>query len=202
MIGERKSNLTQTTTKEKVEDWETELALAKENGMMFQIGDTVIHPGYGAGTVVKIEKLQFLCSDKPYYSIVLSDGSKTCVWVAVTDAGKKGIRRPTRKSQLGRIWRTLRAEPETLPSDHDERYELLQERLRGGDIFRTAEVVRDMFWQDNRSRRLTIKGKQLYDRGLTFLTSEVAVVQGCDSAAAEAMISDILGASLAAKPAV
>jgi CarD family transcriptional regulator len=170
--------------------------------MMFQIGDTVIHPGYGAGTVVDIEKLQCLGSDKPYYSIELSDASKTRMWVPVKDAGKKGMRRPTLKSQLGRIWRTLRAEPVTLPTDHNERYESLQDKLRGGDIFRTAEVVRDMFWKDQRSRKLTIKGKQLYDRGLTFLSSEVAVVQGCDSAAAEAMISDMLGASLAARPVV
>ena len=169
---------------------------------MFQIGDTVVHPGYGAGTVVKIEKLQCLGSDKPYYSIELSDASKTRMWVPVKDAAEKGMRHSTLKSQLGRIWRTLRAEPETLPPDHNERYESLQEKPRGGDIFRIAEVVRDMFWKDQRSRKLTIKGKQLYDRGLTFLTSEVAVVQGCDSAAAEAMISDMLGASLAARPAV
>jgi len=167
---------------------------------MFQIGDTVIHPGYGAGTVVEIERLQCLGSDKLYYSIELSDGSKTRVWVAVGDAGNRGIRYPTRKSQLGRIWRTLRAEPETLPPDHNERYESLQEKLHGGDIFRTAEVVRDMFWKDHCSRGLTIIGKGLYDRGLTFLVSEVAVVQGCDATAAEAMISDILGASLAARP--
>lgn len=118
---------------------------------MFHIGDTVIHPGYGAGTVVDIEKLQCLGSDKPYYSIELSDGSKTRVWVAVGDAGKRGVRYPTRRSQLGQIWRTLRAEPETLPPEHNDRYESLQEKLRGGDILRIAEVVRDMFWRDHRS---------------------------------------------------
>jgi len=104
--------------------------------------------------------------------------------------------------KLGRIWRVLRAEPVTLPTDHNERYESLQDKLRGGDIFRVAEVVRDMFWKDHRSRKLTIQGKQLYDRGLTFLTSEVAAVQGCDLGAAKAEISNILGTSLAAEPVV
>ena len=170
--------------------------------MMFQVGDVVIHPGYGAGTVVEIEKLQFLGSDKPYYSIELSDGSKTRVWVAVRDAGKKGVRYPTLKSQLDRIWSVLRAGPETLSSDHKERYELLREKLRGGDVFRIAEVVRDMFWKDQRSRNWTIEGKRLYEKGLVFLASEVAAVQGCDSAAAEAIVLDILEASLAAKPVV
>ena len=169
---------------------------------MFQIGDVVIHPGYGAGTVRHIEEKQFLGSNTPYYSIELLDGFKTRLWIAVKDADKKGLRHPTPRSQLGRIWRVLRAGPETLSPDHKERNESLQEKLRGGDIFRIAEVVRDMFWKDHHSRKLTIMGKRLYDRGLTFLTSEVAVVQGCDFAAAQAMISDMLGARLTAEPAV
>jgi CarD family transcriptional regulator len=170
--------------------------------MTFQIGDTVIHPSYGAGTVVGIGKLQCLGSGKPYYSIELSDGSKTRVWVPVRDAGKRGVRHPTPVSQLGQVWHVLRAGPEAMSPDHDKRNESLQEKLRGGDVFRVAEAVRDMFWENHRSRRPTITDKELYDRGLALLTSEVAVVQGCDLAAAEAMISDTLVASLAAKPAV
>jgi CarD family transcriptional regulator len=170
--------------------------------MMFQIGDTVIHPGYGAGTVVDIGKLHCLGSGKPYYSIELADGSKTRVWVPVGDAGKRGVRHPTPVSQLGQIWHVLGAGPEAMSPDHDERNERLQEKLRGGEAFRVAEVVRDMFWEHHRSRRQTIVDKELYDRGLALLTSEVAVVQGCDLASAEDAISDVLAASVAAQPAV
>ena len=169
---------------------------------MFQVGDTVIHPHRGAGKIVGIEKLQCLGSDKLYYSIELSDGLKTRVWVPVGNARKTGLRQLMLKSQLGQIWRVLRSRPETLSPDHKKRYESLQEKLRGGDIFRIAEVVRDIFWDDHRSHRLTVVGKKLYNRGLMLLTSEVAAVQGCDSEAAEAMISDVLGASLAAEPVV
>ena len=112
------------------------------------------------------------------------------------------MRHPTPESQLGQIWRALRAEPETLSPDHNERYISLQEKLRGGDILKVAKVVRDMFWKDHRSRRLTIQGKRLYERGLMLLTSEVAVMQGCDLAGAEVNMSSILEASLAARPAV
>jgi CarD family transcriptional regulator len=177
-------------------------ACGKESKMMFQVGDMVIHPGYGAGLVTKIEKLTCLGSNKLYYLIELSDELKTNVWVPVKDAEAKGVRHPTPKSQLGRIWRILRAVPETLATDHKERYGLLQEKLRGGDIFRIAEVVRDMYWKDHRVRRLTMAGKELYDRGLMLLTSEVAVVQGCDFLAAQVMIADILGVSLAATPTI
>jgi CarD family transcriptional regulator len=169
---------------------------------MFQVGDVVIHPGYGAGLVAKIEHLASLGSNKLYYLIELSDESKTSVWVPVRDAEAKGVRHPTPKSQLGRIWRILRAVPETLSTDHKERYELLQEKLDGGDIFRIAEAVRDLYWKDHRVRRLTMAGRDLYDRGLMLLTSEVAVVQGCDFSAAQVGIADMLGVSLAATPTI
>jgi len=78
----------------------------------------------------------------------------------------------------------------------------LQEKLRGGDVFQVAKVVRDMFWKDHHSRRLTIQGKRLYERGLVFLRREVAVMQGCDLAVAEAKISNMLRASLVSRPAV
>jgi CarD family transcriptional regulator len=169
---------------------------------MFQVGDTVIYPGYGAGRVVKIGKLQCLGSDKLYYSIELADDSKTNVWIPVQDAEAKGVRHPTPKAQLGQIWRVLRAGPETLSTDHKERYGSLQEKLGGGDVFRIAEVVRDMYWKDHCVRRLTITGKELYDRGLALLTSEVAVMQECEFTAAKAAIAGILGASLAAEPAL
>jgi RNA polymerase-interacting CarD/CdnL/TRCF family regulator len=169
---------------------------------MFQVGDAVIHPHRGAGMVVNIEKLQCLGSDKWYYSITLVDGSGTQVWVPVNEAERDGVRQPISKSQLGRVWRILRAEAEPLPVDHKERHQLLQEKI-SSDVFGVvAEAVRDMFWKDHRVRSLTIEGKRLYERGMMLLASEIAVVQGCDFTAAGAMISDILGASLAAKPAV
>ena len=164
---------------------------------MFQIGDTVIYPGYGVGIVRGIEKLLCLGSDKLYYMIELSDESKTRLWVSIGGAGQKGVRHLTPMSQLGSIWCVLRASPETLSPDHDERNESLQGKLRGGDVLRVAEVVRDMFWENHRAHRLTILGKEVYDKGLMLLTSEVAAVRGCDLAAARAEISDVLGRSLA-----
>jgi CarD family transcriptional regulator len=167
----------------------------------FQIGDRIIHPGHGAGTVVKIEKLTSLGSGKLYYSVELLGESKTHVWIPIRDAEANGVRHPIPRSQLGRIWGVLQSDPETLSSDHKERYELLQEKLGSGDVLRIVEAVRDMFWKDNRIRRLTIQGRRLYERGLLLLTSEVAAAQGCDFADAKAMIADSLSESLAARPA-
>jgi len=168
---------------------------------MFQVGDVVIHPHRGAGKVVDIEKLQCLGSEKWYYSITLMDGSGTKVWFPVQDAESEGVRHPIPKSQLDRVWRILGAEPELLPTDHNERHQLLEKKIHS-DIFDVvAAAVRDMYWKDHCGSRLTIVGRRLFERGMALLASEIAVVQDSDFAAAEAKISGILGASLAAKPA-
>jgi CarD family transcriptional regulator len=166
---------------------------------MFQIGDRIIHPSLGAGRVVKIEKLPCLGSNKLYYSIELLAEPKTRVWIPVKSAEEKGVRYPTPKSELGRIWHVLQSEPETLSADHKKRHEFLQQKLRGGDILQIVEVVRDLFWKDHRSRRLTLEGRRLYERGLLLLTGEVAAVKGCDFSTARATIVESLDASLAAR---
>jgi CarD family transcriptional regulator len=165
---------------------------------MFNIGDQVIYPGYGAGIVDGVKKLSSLGGSKLYYSIDLSDETKTRIWVPVVDAVKRGVRYLTPLSQLDQIWRVLRSDPAALSPDHDTRHALLKEKLRGGDVLQVAEVVRDMFWEDHRSTKLTALGQGFYDRGLMLLTSEIAAVQGCGFATAKTEISDILGTSLAA----
>jgi RNA polymerase-interacting CarD/CdnL/TRCF family regulator len=164
---------------------------------MFQVGDAVIYPGYGAGTVIDIEELSCLGSDKQYYSIQLLDGSKTRVWVAVQDAKKKGIRRPIAKSKVDQIWRCLRTEPESLPSDHNERYALVREKLENGNVLHIAEALRDLSWKDLQVRSLTSEGKRLYDKGIKLLATEIATVQGDAPEAVEAKISRILSDSMA-----
>ena len=135
---------------------------------MFQVGEMVVHPGYGAGKVVDVEKLSCLGSDKQYYSIKLLDGSETQVW-----------------------------KPGTLPTDHQQRYGVVRERLEDGDILQIAVALRDLSWKDHSVSSLTSEGKRLYDKGMKLLTSEVALVQGDDRDTVESEIERILNENMA-----
>jgi CarD family transcriptional regulator len=159
---------------------------------MFQIGDVVVHPGYGAGKVVDIEKLSCLGSGRRYYSIKLMAESETQVWVPVQEAEERGVRRPIPRSQLKEIWRALRAEPEPLPSDHQKRYGIVRGRVEKGDSLQIAAALRDLSWKDHHVRSLTIEGKRLYDKAMKFLATEVALVQGSDRETVEMEIVRIL----------
>jgi RNA polymerase-interacting CarD/CdnL/TRCF family regulator len=166
---------------------------------MFQVGDRCVHPDYGAGIVTEVKELGFLGNErKQYYSIELLSKPGTTVMVAVKNEEKVGLRSPIARATLRRVWSILRASPRTLPSDHNERYALLTEKLLDRDILEIAKVLRDLAWRKEDRRNLTSRGKRLYEKSLELLASEVAGAQGSEFDTAETQIVDRLDASIAA----
>jgi RNA polymerase-interacting CarD/CdnL/TRCF family regulator len=163
----------------------------------FKVRDVVVHPNYGTGVISEIKERHSLGQGKRYYSIDLLGEPGTTVMVPVGKEESVGLRRPIPKNRLSRLWRILRAEPDALPTDHKERYALIQEKFQDGDFFRIAEAVRDLAWRREEKSRLTIVGKRLYETGLGFLASELAAVQGSDVDAAKTQIAERLEASVA-----
>jgi CarD family transcriptional regulator len=163
---------------------------------VFQIGDKVFHPIHGAGTVVEVKERRSLGNARRYYSIALLSQPKTVLMVPVKAAQEIGLRPPLQQSDLDRVWGILKDDPEILPTDHEQRYELLKDRLREGDTLHIAAALRDMAWREETERRLTKQGKQLYEESLTLLAGEVALIQNSDLAAAEAQIVDTLRKSV------
>jgi RNA polymerase-interacting CarD/CdnL/TRCF family regulator len=165
---------------------------------VFQEGDTVVHPDYGAGIVTEIRALKFLGNEeKRYYSIKLLGEPKTVVMVPVKNEAKVGLRPPVRPSRLSRIWRVLRSDPNKLPSNYKKRQQMLQERLHNASAVEVARVLRDLAWREERKRGLTVRGKRLYRKGMKFLAGEVAGAQGTEYSAAKSQILDVLHASMA-----
>jgi RNA polymerase-interacting CarD/CdnL/TRCF family regulator len=163
----------------------------------FQVKEAVVHPNYGTGVITEIKERHIFGQGKRYYSIDLLGEPGTTVMVPVGKEESFGLRRPVPKDRLSRLWRILRSEPDALPSDHKERYAVIQEKLQEGDFFQIAKAVRDLAWRREEKRRLTTVGRRLYETGLGLLSSELAAVQGSDVNTAEAEIAERLEASVA-----
>jgi CarD family transcriptional regulator len=169
---------------------------------VFDVGDKVFHPVHGAGRVVDVKERRSLGNARNYYSIELLSQPKTLLMVPVKGAQDIGLRASTPRSELYQVWSVLRANPETLPADHEQRYELLRDRLRGGDVLQIAAVLRDIVWREEQERRLTKQGKELYDESMMLLAGEIAITQDSELSAAEAQIMDTLKESAAPGPVV
>jgi CarD family transcriptional regulator len=159
---------------------------------VFEVGDKVFHPVHGAGFVIEVKERRSLGNPKRYYSVKLLSQPKTLLMVPVKGAQEIGLRPSITRSQLGQVWSVLRAEPDDLPTDNEQRYEVLRDRLRGGNVLQIAAALRDMAWREGQGCRLTKQGKQLYDESLALLAGEVAIIQDSDLSTAEAQIMDTL----------
>ena len=159
---------------------------------MFKAGDAIVHPVRGAGVVVRIEKRRWRGSNARYYRIKLLGHPGTSLMVPVQVAEKMGLRRAIPQSKLKLVWRVLRDDPNTLPTDHNKRYQVIEERLHAGSVFQVAEAVRDMAWRKQQEGKLTTRGKQMYDEGVKLLAGEVAATQGTALADAETELRERL----------
>jgi CarD family transcriptional regulator len=164
--------------------------------MIFKAGDAIVHPLRGAGVVERVEERHWRGSNDLYYRITLLGQPGTKLMVPTTAAEELGLRHAIPQSKLKKVWRVLRAVPNTLPGDHKERYKLLEGKLHTGDVFQVAEVVRDMAWRQQRKGRLTTVGKRRYKEGIKMLAGEIAAVQGVELNNAEAEIHARLEESL------
>jgi CarD family transcriptional regulator len=164
--------------------------------MAFQVGETVVHPQYGAGVITEIQERHSLGPRKRYYSIELLGDARTTVMVPLDKEESVGLRQPIPKARLSRLWRILCGKPESLPDEHKERYAVIEDKLQEGDVFQIAEAVRDLAWRREERRKLTQVSSRLYETGLGFIASELAGVQGSDVDTAEAQIAERLEASI------
>lgn len=155
---------------------------------MFEAGEAIVHPVRGAGVVESIEERQWHGSRKPHYRIKLLGQPTSSLIIPVTVAETIGMRRAIPPSKLNQVWRVLRADPQTLPTERNERYQLLKDKLHAGDVLKVAEVVKDMAWRQQHRPGLTARGKQIYQEGIMLLAGEIAATRGTALADAEAEI--------------
>jgi CarD family transcriptional regulator len=117
--------------------------------MPFKVGDRVVHPTYGVGSVVRLETKQLgPQAAHVYYEIATS---KSTIWVEV-DAPTAGLRPLTAKSHLVRYRRLLKGRPAPLNRDYHERHVELAARLRQGSFEAKCEIVRDLTAHGRRKR--------------------------------------------------
>jgi RNA polymerase-interacting CarD/CdnL/TRCF family regulator len=127
--------------------------------MSFKAGDSVVHPIYGVGRIVRLEDRSLAEDETRLYYVIVAD--KSTVWVPV-DAGQGiGLRQLTPKRDLDGYRHVLKSDPTPLDKDHKKRRSEIIERLKAGSFRMMCEVVRDM---TARSRR-----KPLYDADTALL---------------------------------
>ena len=112
--------------------------------MQFQIGEQVVHPVYGVGTVKTFAERQFVGEKaRPYYEVA-TGGHATTIWVPFDEQGSTVLRGIASKHMLGECRRLLSSAPIPLHKDRKIRQSEIALRLKGGLLPALCEMVRDL----------------------------------------------------------
>lgn len=158
---------------------------------MFNIGDKVVYPMHGAGVIEAVEEREVLGEKAQYYIMYLPIGDMQ-VMVRLDNVKEVGLREIIKAEDVERVFSTLKGEQTQMPQNWNRRYRANMEKIKSGDIFEVAEVVRDLSIRD-RERGLSTGERKMLDNARQILVSELVLAQGTTAEEVEATIDRLLG---------
>ena len=162
--------------------------------MEYKVGDKVVYPHHGAGTVTKKEKRNVLGQKREYLTIRILHNDMT-VMVPVDSADQAGLRRVITPNDVGQVLTVLSQDETTMPKNWNRRFKHNREKIKTGDIFELAEVVRNLSLRDS-AKGLSTGEKQMFNRAKKILSSELMYAQGLDESEADRFLDNALREAL------
>ena len=144
---------------------------------MFQIGDLVCYPMHGVGVVEAIEERSILGEQTQYYMLRFVLGRMTAM-VPVATAESVGLRALVDEEVCAKVVDYLKSDDVMDESDNwNQRYRDNLDKLRIGDIFSVAEVVKCLIRRD-REKGLSAGERKMYLTARQVLLAELTASSG------------------------
>lgn len=157
---------------------------------MFRKGDTVVHPEHGAAVIEELRERDFLGERKKYFVLHVAYGDLTLM-VPVDSTEAVGLREVVRKKEVKKVLDVLREEESGQAANWSRRFKNNIEKLRSGDIYQVAEVVRNLSIRE-REKGLSAGEKRMVIKARQILVSELIYATSGTEEKAEAMIDKVL----------
>lgn len=157
---------------------------------MLRVGDKVIYPQHGAAVVKGTEEKEVLGEKRKYYILRLTYGDLT-LKVPTDNTELVGIRDVIARDELDKVFKVLKVKECRMPSNWSRRFKTHLEKLRSGDIYQVAEVVRNLARRE-KEKGLSAGEKRMLSRAKQILLSEVVFAADVNEAEAENMLDKVL----------
>jgi CarD family transcriptional regulator len=140
----------------------------------FKVGEKVVYPNHGVGVIEQITTHDLGAVQSSFYLLRLKSTEST-VMVPIANAMDIGLRSPIKTSECDRLLRALSADFSNPPSDWKNRYKDFLEKMKTGDIFHVAEVLKNLTYLAQ-SKPLSFREKRMLERARYLVVSELATV--------------------------
>jgi CarD family transcriptional regulator, regulator of rRNA transcription len=157
---------------------------------LYKVGDKVVYPHHGAGTVVKKEKREVLGQQREYLTIKILHNDMT-VNVPCENAEKVGLRKVIDEKMVEIVVKALTGGGTAMPKNWNRRFKHNRDKMKTGDILELAEVVRNLSLRDH-EKGLSTGEKQMFVKAKKILASELMYAKQMDEEEAAAWLDEVL----------
>jgi CarD family transcriptional regulator len=158
--------------------------------MPFDVGDKVVYPHHGAATVERREFKEAFGEKKEYLVLRLAYGDLTLM-VPSDNTDEVGLREVINDEEVEEVFAVLRKKDVRMPTNWSRRYKNHVEKLKSGDIYQVAEVVRNLSNRD-KDKGLSAGEKRMLNRARQILVSELTFAIGVSEGEAEKKLDEAL----------
>jgi len=167
--------------------------------MTFEIGEKVVYPNQGVGTIENISSRAFGTQFEKFYLLRLIYTSMT-VMVPFSNVTNIGLRKITRNAEIARVLTFLATGSCHFFSDWKCRFKQNADRMQNGDLLEIAEVLKGLLLLQI-EKPLSFREKKMLDRARHMLVSEISIARRIPEDEAVASLQKALGkASLTLPP--
>jgi CarD family transcriptional regulator len=177
-----------------IEDLEIEV---DREPAVYEIGDQVVYPHHGAGKVLKKEMKEVLGEKREYLTIKILHNDMT-VMVPCCNADKAGLRRVIGEDDVKKVLSVLRDDVSQMPKNWNRRFKHNREKIKTGDVFELAEVVRNLAIRES-EKGLSTGEKQMYTRAKKILASELMYALDMEEDEAETHLEELIAEAHASR---
>jgi len=165
---------------------------------LYKVGDKVVYPHHGAGTVVKKEKREVLGEKREYLTIKILHNDMT-VNVPSENAEKVGLRKVIGEDMVKVVVKALTGGGTQMPKNWNRRFKHNRDKMKTGDILELAEVVRNLSLRDH-EKGLSTGEKQMFVKAKKILASELMYAKDMDEEEAAEWLDGVLVSSANGTP--
>ncbi|NTV89792.1 MAG: CarD family transcriptional regulator [Clostridiales bacterium] len=158
---------------------------------MFNIGDKIVYPMHGAGVIESIEEKEILGQKQCYYIMKMPVGDMKLM-IPIQSVDGIGVREVIDSATVTQVFQILRDQGANENSNWNKRYRENMIKIKTGDIFEVADVVRSLMIRE-KEKGLSTGERKMLNSARQILISEIVLAQDIDQYEVENKINDFIG---------
>ena len=157
---------------------------------MYDIGDKVVYPMHGAGVIEGVEEREILGEKQSYFVLRFPVGDMK-VMIPTTNVEQIGIRPVISKVEVEKVIEFLTGDKTKMSSNWNKRYRQNMEKIKTGDIFEVADVVKNLMLRE-KDKGLSTAERKMLTNARQILISELVLSKEVDETEIIALVDELV----------